>query len=417
MPEDPDRRLPPALEAFGADFARTMERAREQRHRHRHRGRFSTVSAALGRSGRRNGTGWRRLWVLAFLAVSATAAAATIPLLGGSHGLTGQVPKPALTSPAGPSSTGSAGGPVRLPNGLRYAIPVTPDIEAGDTGWCSTAEFTLPGARTRPIGGGSACAPSYPHAVTVLAGGVALTNVLPSPPTAPGVHATGGPPSSPSVQQAARHDVWMNWLIVRDTVATIRIRNASFTPRANSDLKPGWRAVVIFTRGLLTNPVLLDRHDRPINQVGTETFAPPIPVTTVNPHHLPPAVCSLGASDLPGVASQWEVIAERAPHRGQLVAPDALFSCVRAWYSFPTAGGVYSAAILLNAQNPARDASDLPGLTPGRRPGEYQEAAASTGQITARRIGNAWLLVQGPNPRQRARLLESLATAGTALHQ
>ena len=70
-----------------------------------------------------------------------------------------------------------AGVPVRLPAGLRYAILVTPDLKVGDTGWCSITEFTLPAARTRLIGGGSACAPAIAHAVTTVAGGGALTNV------------------------------------------------------------------------------------------------------------------------------------------------------------------------------------------------------------------------------------------------
>ncbi len=412
MPEDPDVLLPPALEAFGADFARRMELALEQPSAHR--GRFLGSRTGVWRFAR--GGGWRRLWVLAFLAVGATAAAATIPLFGGSHGLTGEVPKPALTSPASPPGVGVTGVPVRLPEGLRYAIPVIPDIEAGDTGWCSTAEFTLPGARTQPIGGGSACAPSYPRAVTVVAGGATITNALAGLPNPPKVD-TKGPTSGQAVQRAARRAVWMNWFVVSDNVAKIRVGNASFVPQPNPDLEPDWRAVVIFSRGLLTNPVLLDRHDRPINQAGTETSAPPIPVKTVNPHHIRAAVCSVGASHLPGIASQWEVVADRAPSRGQQVPPDALFSCARAWYSFPSAGGVYSAAILLNARNPAHDAPDLPGLTPGARPGEYQEAAATTGQITARRIGNVWLLVQGPNPQQRARLLDSLPIAGSAIPQ
>ncbi|MDQ2896365.1 MAG: hypothetical protein M3Y09_12115, partial [Actinomycetota bacterium] len=282
----------------------------------------------------------------------------------------------------------------------------------------SSAEFTLPGARTQLIGGGSACAPSYPHAVIVLGGGAALTNVLSSFPHSAHTHTGSGPSSGASLQQASNRTGWINWFVVRDQVATIRVETASFVPQPGPGLEPDWRAVVIFTRGPLARFVLLDRHSRPINQVGTETFASPVPVTTVNPHQIPAAaICSLGASELPGVASQWEVVADRAPSRGQRVLPDALFSCARAWYAFPTAGGVYSAALLLNAQNPARMAPELPGLTPGPKPGDYLENTASAANITARRVGNAWLLVQGPNPRQRAQLLNHLTVAGTAIHK
>jgi hypothetical protein len=351
--------------------------------------------------------------VLVFFAASAAAAAATVPLFGGSHRLTGAVPKPALTSP-GPAV---AGVPVRLPAGWRYAIAVTPDLEAGDTGWCSSTEFTLPAARTRLIGGGSACAAASPDAVTIVAGGAALTNVLSS---LPGLHqprASGARPSSANIRRAMPQSVLINSFVVNDQVARIRVANASFMPRPDPELAPDWRAVVFFTRGPLAKFELVDQHGRAIDQTGAQESVPTVPVTTVNPRHLPPAVCSLGASDLPQVASQWEVVADRAPTRGRNAPPDALFSCARAWYAFPSVHAVYSAAILLDAQNPARTAPNLPGLTPSTHPGDYEEASSTGGQITAKRVRNAWLLVQGPDHRQRTALLNNINVAGTAIHR
>ena len=412
MSEDIHLQLPPALEAFGADFARAVQLASDQPARDPNRPRRDRrgVRRWLGR-GRR--PSWRRLGVLVFLAASATAAAATIPLLGGSHRLTGAVPTPALTSP-GPAV---AGVPVRLPAGLGYAIPVTPDLEAGDTGWCSSDQFTLPAARTHLIDGGSACAPASAHAVTIVAGGGALTNVLSS---LPGLHqpqASGGRPSSANSQRALRQTVLINSFVVNDQVARIRVGNVSFVPRPDPELAPDWRAVVFFTRGPLAKFELIDRHGRAIAQTGAQESVPTVPVTTVNPRHLPAVVCSLGASDLPRVASQWEVVADRAPTRGPDAPPDALFSCARAWYAFPSAHAVYSAAILLDAQNPARTAPNPPGLTPSTHPGDYEEASSAGGQITAKRVGNAWLLVQGPNQRQRTALLNNINVAGTAIHR
>jgi hypothetical protein len=104
MPEDSDLQLPPALEVFGADFARAVGLASDQQARRPNglgRDRRG-VRRWLGR-GRR--PPWRRLGVLVFLAGGATAAAATIPLFGGSHRLTRAVPTPALTAP-GPAVTG-----------------------------------------------------------------------------------------------------------------------------------------------------------------------------------------------------------------------------------------------------------------------------------------------------------------------
>jgi hypothetical protein len=412
MPDDTDLQLPPALEAFGADFARSMKLAGDQPAR-----RSSRLSRArYGRRGRRGrGLGWRQVGVLVFLAASATAVAATSPLFGGSHRLTGAVPKPALTSPGVSPRPGVSGMPVRLPDGLRYAIPVTPDLEAGDTGWCASTEFTLPGARTRLIGGGGACAPASAHAVTIVAGGAALTNVLSSLPGLQQPTASGAHPSSAAIQRAMSQTVSINSFVVSDEVALIRVGNASFVPRPDPELAPDWRAVVFFTQGPLSKFELLDRHGRPINQTEAQASVPTVPVTTVNPHHLPAAVCTLGASDLPSVGRQWEVVADSAPIRGRDAPPDALFSCARAWYAFPRAHAVYSAAVLLDAQNPVRTAPNLPGLTPGAHPGEFEEAGSSGGEITAKRAGNAWLLIQGPDQRQRTALLNDINAAGTAI--
>ncbi len=408
MRDETDLQLPPALEAFGVDFARAMKLAGDQPTRRSSRP-PSTRHGLRGQRGRR--VGWRQLGVLVFLAASATAAAATIPLFGGSRRLTGAVPTPALTSP-GPAV---AGVPVRLPAGLRYAIPVTPDLEAGDTGWCSSDQFTLPADRTHLIGDGSACAPASARAVTIVAGGGALTDVLSS---LPGLHqpqASRGRPSSASIQRAMRQTVLINSFVVTDQVARIRVGNASFVPRHDPELAPDWRAVVFFTRGLLGKFELLDRHGRPVHPTAAQASVPPVPVTTVNPRHLPAAVCSLGASDLPRVGSQWEVVADRVPTRGRNAPPAALFSCARAWYAFPSTHAVYSAAILLDAQDPARPAPNLPGLTPGSHLGEFEEAVSSGGEITAKRVGNAWLLVQGPSQRQRTALLNDINVAGTAI--
>ena len=379
------------------------------------RSRLSRWRDRVVRFGRGRVGGWPRLGVLAILAASATAAAAAIPLLDQSHGLAGAVPQAALTSPGRLPGPFAAVLPRRLPDGLRYAIPVTPDLEAGYAGWCSGPEFVVPAARPRFLGGGGACAPAMAHSVAIVAGGAALTNVLQSLSAPHPARANGALPSDASIQRAIRHAVWLNWFVVSDQVAVIRVGATSFLPEPDPELAPRWRAVVTFTRGLATTFRFLDRRGRPINQPA-QPPVPSVPVTTVNPHHLPTAVCSLGSSDLPGVGGEWEVVADNAPSRGPLVNPDVLFSCARAWYAFPSTHAVYSAAILLNAQNPARPAPNLPGLTPSIRPGDYEEAAATAGQTTVRRIGNAWLLVQGPNQQRRAALLQNIAAAGTAIH-
>lgn len=364
---------------------------------------------ALGRLGR-----WPRLGMLAVLALSGSAAAAAIPLLGGSHGLAGRVPQAALTSPGKVVGPAAAVLPHGLPNGLRYAIPVTPDLEAGNAGWCSYPAFFLARSTEPLAGGGGACAPTSAGSIAIVAGGGPLTDILGALPTTRAPGAKGALPSAASVEQALRQAAFLNWFVVSDRVATIKVGSASFVPQPDPELAPRWRAVATFTRGPATTFRFLDHRGHPINQRQVQPL-PPVPVTTINPRRVPSALCTLGSSDLPGLSSEWEVVANATPSRGPLVDPNVLFSCARAWYAFPRSHAVYSAAILLNAQNPARRAPNLPGLTPSTRPGDYEEATGTAGQITARRIGNAWLLIQGPRQQQRDALLHNIAAAGAAI--
>ncbi|MGI8902651.1 MAG: hypothetical protein ACR2IP_03110 [Solirubrobacteraceae bacterium] len=369
------------------------------------------VRVTVGRVGR-----WPRLGVLAIVAVSGSAAAASIPLLGGSHRLAGRVPSTALALPGravGPTAGALAH---RLPAGLRYAIPVIPDLEAGDAGWCSYTAFFLPGAAEPLPGGAGACAPASAGSIAIVGGGEPLTNILddlPGPRAVSAEHALLGV----ATPHAAGRDVtFINSLVVRDRVAAIRFGPDSFVPQPDPELAPGWRAVVMFTRGAPAALRFLDRRGHPIRQ-NDRSPVQPVPITPVSPRHLPEAVCALGSSDLPGIGSEWEVVANTAPSRGPLVDSNVLFSCARAWYAFPRSHAVYSAVILLSARNPARRAPSLPGLTPSIRPGDYEEAAGTAGQTTGRRIGNAWLLVQGPQRQLREALLHDVATGGTALRR
>jgi len=51
----------------------------------------------------------------------------------------------------------------------------------------------------------------------------------------------------------------------------------------------------------------------------------------------------------------------------------------------------------------------LPDLYPTATAGVFTEDGGSSGDITARRMGRAWLVVQGGTPRARANLLQNLA--------
>ena len=59
---------------------------------------------------------------------------------------------------------------------LHYDVSVTPDLEAGNAGWCSYPRFAISGVPS-PYSGGGTCAPSYrPGTPILLAGGEPISN-------------------------------------------------------------------------------------------------------------------------------------------------------------------------------------------------------------------------------------------------
>ena len=106
--------------------------------------------------------------------------------------------------------------PYRRPDGPRYAIPVTPDLEAGNTGWCAYPVFAVAGAAAPLPGVGGTCAPATAHSVAIVGGGVPLTNVLNSLSGPRATRPSGAQPSVASLEQAMRDAVWLNFLVVSE---------------------------------------------------------------------------------------------------------------------------------------------------------------------------------------------------------
>lgn len=304
--------------------------------------------------------------------------------------------------------------------GLRYSVAVFPDLEAGDAGWCSSVTFTLPGASS-PIPGGGTCGPADAGAPAITAGGAALANVLAH---LPRTYPSGRKPKARSraqivaiMNQATQHDVFLNWFVVTDRVAAVKLNGTTVVPRHEQELTSTWRGIAAFTSGIPAKVVYLQHDGRPISPLAGGAPPPSQPTVSVDPRHLRATACGLSGTRLPGLASEWEVIAKTLPAPNSGVGAGVLFSCARAWYAFPRSHAVYSAAILLDAHNVAQRAPRLPGLTPDPHRGDYEEAHDDSAEITARRIGNAWLVVQGPSRRQREALLHDINATGTALHK
>jgi hypothetical protein len=317
--------------------------------------------------------------------VTGSAAAAVSSLVhSGSAPLTGTVPR-------APQLTGA---------GLHYDIPVTPDIEPGTAGWCSYPRFTFargsrPPGLTNPLASSGTCGPAAADGRPIIIGGGGEESVF--------------------------------WMIVSSRVAGLQLgARTVISPRSDARLPNRWRAVVAFTPAYnprtkpldrfttLPTPTPLDAHGRVI-PLGTVPGPTQVPVRTIDPNHPPAGSCAIRAVRIAGVTRQWEVIATSVPTLGSRVDASALFSCARSWYLLDDRSPAISAAILLNARDPHQRAPALPGLAPTAYRGLYSEDGGSAGDITARRLGRAWLVVQGGTPMLRARLLYQLHAQGSAL--
>jgi hypothetical protein len=318
---------------------------------------------------------------LIVLVIGGSAAAAVVSLVTRSSApLTGTVPAT----------------PELITAGLHYDIPVTPDLEPGNTGWCSYPRFSLP-RRSRPPG-------------------------VPAQLSSSGTCAPARVSDTPLVMGGGEEGLF--WMIVSSRVAALRLgASIVIQPRSDARLPYGWRAVVTFTPAFnprtrpldgssaLLYPTPLDVRGRPI-PLGTSQPPPPVPVKTIDPNHPPARSCAIAAVVMPGLRRQWEVIATGMPARTSSVDAGALFSCARSWYLFDERSPALSAALLLNAREPRLRAPALPGLTPTSPSGFFTEDGGSAGDITARRLGLAWLVVQGGTAPQREQLLRMLRVEG-----
>ena len=333
---------------------------------------------------------WPRRWrssvaALAVLVLAGGSTAAAIAVLDhGSAPLTGSVPG------------------TRAP--LRYDVPLTPDLEAGDAGWCSYPTFAITGSIDSA--GAGTCSPAVPPGAPVLLGGAEpLSNE----------------------QALLRHagqrlgrQLNLFWMVVSSRVAAVLIDpHEVIASRPDARLPSGWRAVVAFTSVPLDRlrPVPLDRYGHIIaaqRKTGVHLVqgSGVSTVRTYVPGSSAPAPCAIRPVRLAGVTAQWEVVATATPSLGSAVLPGTLFSCARSWFSIKGQKEAPSAAVLLNAQSPRRLAPAPPGLTPTGLPGIFSNASAG---IVAKRVGAGWLVVQSNSSATGRRLLNAIRIAGPAV--
>jgi hypothetical protein len=122
------------------------------------------------------------------------------------------------------------------------------------------------------------------------------------------------------------------------------------------------------------------------------------------------AVCGFQPVHFAGLAAHWGEVVTALPV-SPASADAALLSCASSWYSIR--GDVLLAAILLDAHNPDVAAPAPPMLSALHdRPGIFTVAASG---LAMRRIGTAWLAVQGGTLPQRLTLIRLLHASGSIL--
>jgi hypothetical protein len=322
------------------------------------------------RSARRR---WRSLVaVAAALVISGSAAAAVVKLTAeDSPPLAGKV---AGRPGAGPLGTS------------HYVIELLPYLSAGRSGWCATV--VLHGGKGGPLVGGEGCGPAPPADAPEIAGGAVV--------------ATTGSGTS------------VSYAVVDDRVARVRVDGGrEIIPRPSRAIPAGWKAAVWFTAGGQTpSPVVfLNRVGQPIStapnqRAGTQVAGTAkLPTRAVDPSHPPHQRCAIDVPVRAGLRAVSERVVTATPARPPDINGRAFRTCASAVINF--AGRRFTAAVLIDARDPGRQAAPLPGQRD--HPGTTGVVEAGGG-ITARRAGPAWLVVRGSDPGQRLRLLRALST-------
>jgi hypothetical protein len=321
--------------------------------------------------------------VAAVVLAGGSTAAAVALLVQGSAPLAGSVP--GLVGP------------------LRYDIPLTPDLEPGNAGWCSYPLFSITGS-VDDAGAGT-CSPAVPPGAPVILG-------------------AGEPIGNERMllKQAglrlsrADRNLSLVWMVVSSRVAAVRVaRHQLIAPRADFRLPNGWRAVVMFTSAQI-RPLPLDRNGNAIPTTRARVHVASASRAVARSRSYVPgsgsaAPCAIGRVRVAGVRAQWEQVATSVPALGAAVAPGTLFSCARSWLSINGQSEAPSAAFLLNAQDPRRPAPEPPGLVPTSERGVFSDPSA---EILARRAGIGWLLVQSRSVALANELLRAAHVEGSA---
>ena len=386
--------------------------------------------------------GWLRrpsrpVAILLVALVIAGSAAAAVLSLSASQPLVGRVPG-AITSAS--------------LAGYGYTIAVTPaaGLQAGGAGWDSWIVYGRPGT-SGYVGEGAGICPGYPRATNPIFG------------RGSGLIFGGG--TGPTT--FARGET-VAYVLTGPQVWAVRIGSRTIRSVSSRSLPVGDRAAVFFVPAKGPVPALLmpgfpaprmknmpavtivplDRFGRVI--ASTQCGPPPAeaqPLTWMAPdavrrwwplrgftvpyqgpgYHAPtrprPGVCELAQHGLPALHVQFgHTVAWISPVNDAL--GEVFLSCVDAEYYLD--GWPLQAGVLLDGHRPGQVLGPIPGAR--SVPGQPGMVNLATGHfpsslftrnygVTAKRVGNAWLVVQGGSGLpQRLQVLNSLRISKLDLH-
>lgn len=270
-------------------------------------------------------------------------------------------------------------------------VRISPNLEGGQAGWCVTV-------LEKSGGGTGTCGPLPTFGHPLLAGDSGWTH--------------------------GDNDITTTE-IVGPRVAYFLVNGTRrVATRALPGLPYGLRVAIVHTplhgsmdralAALSTKPpamIPLDSQSKPIKE--SRDYGP-VWFRDWNPPATPlKGPCQLRVSGLKGVTAEWGQVATAIRPYPQQIVGRGFLSCVDTEYHVPGRG--MRAAVLLDAANPGRTApAAIPGLIPiPQEPGLYNGGGtyASDGPMTAKRQGDAWIVVAGGGrnaEEARIRLLRHL---------
>ena len=283
----------------------------------------------------------------------------------------------------GVSACSSSGRPYASSVAVRNdPVLLVPDVEAGNAGWCIRAR------------GGEECA--------------------------------NGPTREPIISESWSKSgpplIWQGYALTLSRVTSVLVDHRRLPTRRESVLPDGLRVVVVEIHGTLSQstsearatelprftplsvtgePIreLKTRHFELLaeDQSFTQSFASsPRPST---------GICGLDAESLAGLEERNARVVTNVRTYGGLIG-EGFLACASASYrldDWPLLAGV-----LISASHPGVTPPALPAMQPLAGHLEVFQAPALGGEMVARRIPGAWLVVEGGKLEQRLKLLEHL---------